>query len=142
MSCIDCEEKPIRGAYYRWKNANVEIIACEKHWREIREVLSEAQSEKATPPQEAEEWWDEFIFTFVSLKEKQQVEHGGEYVSPYTAGNIKKFIEKLLQEQKKKVVEDIKTNVNRILSGGEITLDMGKRQKKLTDYFDALKENL
>ncbi len=43
MSCVDCEEKPIRGAYYRWKNANVEIIACVKHWKEIREVLNKEQ---------------------------------------------------------------------------------------------------
>lgn len=39
MSCIDCDETPIRGACYRWKNANVEIVACVKHWKEIVEVL-------------------------------------------------------------------------------------------------------
>ena len=43
MSCEKCNNEPIRGAYYRWKNANVEIIACEEHWREIREVLNKAQ---------------------------------------------------------------------------------------------------
>lgn len=47
MSCENCEEQPIRGAYYRWKNANVEIVACEKHWKEIREALNNAQKEKA-----------------------------------------------------------------------------------------------
>lgn len=46
MSCIDCEDKPIRGAYYRWKTANVEIVACEKHWKEIREVLNKFQKEE------------------------------------------------------------------------------------------------
>jgi len=45
MSCIDCEEKSIHGPYYRWKNATIEIVACEKHWKEIREVLNKAQSE-------------------------------------------------------------------------------------------------
>jgi hypothetical protein len=45
MSCIDCEEKPLRGAYYRWKNANVEIIACEKHCKEIMEALNKVQKE-------------------------------------------------------------------------------------------------
>lgn len=43
MSCINCDEKPITGAYFRWKNANVEIIACEEHWKEIRDVLRKEQ---------------------------------------------------------------------------------------------------
>jgi hypothetical protein len=50
MSCKDCEERPLRGAYYRWSNGNVEIVACEKHWREIREVLNAAQSHEPYPP--------------------------------------------------------------------------------------------
>jgi hypothetical protein len=43
MGCKECDYKPIKGAFYRWKNANVEIVACEKHWLEIREVLNKAQ---------------------------------------------------------------------------------------------------
>ena len=43
MSCKDCDNNPLREAYYRWGIANVEIIACRKHWLEIREVLNEAQ---------------------------------------------------------------------------------------------------
>lgn len=43
MSCINCDEKPIIGACYRWKNANVEIIACREHWLEVTEVLNKAQ---------------------------------------------------------------------------------------------------
>lgn len=39
MSCEACEKEPVRGAFIRWKNANVEIIACPKHWREIRDEL-------------------------------------------------------------------------------------------------------
>ena len=45
MSCKKCEEEPIRGAFYRWKIANVEIIACKEHWLEIREALSKMQKE-------------------------------------------------------------------------------------------------
>ncbi len=46
MSCEKCDNEPLVGAYYRWKNANVEIRACEEHWKEIREVLSNSQKEK------------------------------------------------------------------------------------------------
>ena len=46
MSCDKCDDEPIRGAYYRWKNANVEIVACEEHWLEIRDVLNKAQKER------------------------------------------------------------------------------------------------
>lgn len=45
MSCKACEETSLRGAFYRWKNANIEIVACKKHWLEIREVLSKAQEQ-------------------------------------------------------------------------------------------------
>lgn len=55
MSCIDCEENPIYGAYFRWKNANVGIIACKKHWLEIREVLVNAQAKSVTSPDKQEE---------------------------------------------------------------------------------------
>lgn len=40
MSCQKCEDEPIRGAFYRWKNTNIEIIACKEHWLEIKEALS------------------------------------------------------------------------------------------------------
>jgi hypothetical protein len=43
MSCIKCKDEQIRGVYYRWKNANVEIIACREHLLEIRNVLNKAQ---------------------------------------------------------------------------------------------------
>ena len=43
MSCKNCDENPLVGAYYRWGKANVEIVACREHWLEIREVLNEAQ---------------------------------------------------------------------------------------------------
>ena len=45
MGCTNCEKEPLRGAYFRWKNANIEIIGCEKHLKEIREVLRKAQLE-------------------------------------------------------------------------------------------------
>ena len=43
MSCKKCEEEPITAAFYRWKTANVEIIACKEHWLEIRDVLNAFQ---------------------------------------------------------------------------------------------------
>ena len=46
MGCKKCENEPILGAYYRWKNATIEIIACKEHWLEIREVLNKAQNEE------------------------------------------------------------------------------------------------
>lgn len=56
MSCSECENNPVRGAFYRWKNANVEIIACKQHWLEIREVLTKAQRNegKLHSPSESE----------------------------------------------------------------------------------------
>ena len=52
MSCEDCETSPISGAFYRWKNANVEIIGCKKHLLEIFDALSEAQhrGDRVAPP--------------------------------------------------------------------------------------------
>lgn len=48
MSCEDCAKAQdntdtIGIAYYRWKNANVAIVGCEKHLREIFHALSEHQ---------------------------------------------------------------------------------------------------
>lgn len=44
MSCRECDEQPLLGVYYRWKNADVEIIACKKHWLEIRNALNLVQN--------------------------------------------------------------------------------------------------
>lgn len=48
MSCKDCDkfEKEGKIAYYRWGNANVGIIGCEDHLKEIFEVLDDAQRKK------------------------------------------------------------------------------------------------
>ena len=48
MGCSECEKVEKLGmiAYYRWGKANVGIIACEKHFLEIREVLQKAQRSK------------------------------------------------------------------------------------------------
>jgi len=43
MSCKNCQSNPLFGAYYRWKTANIEIVACKKHWLEVREALNKAQ---------------------------------------------------------------------------------------------------
>ena len=54
MSCEDCEaaqselhDSPHEALipYYRWNNANVAIIACDKHFIEIQDVLSKSQTE-------------------------------------------------------------------------------------------------
>lgn len=46
MSCQKCEDEPVRGVFYRWKNANIEIIACREHWVEIRDTLDKAQKDE------------------------------------------------------------------------------------------------
>jgi hypothetical protein len=45
MSCDDCEEFQKTGDvyYFRWGVANIGIICCDKHFREIRDVLIKAQ---------------------------------------------------------------------------------------------------
>lgn len=37
MSCDACEkfQKAERTSYYRWKNANIEVRACEQHLTEV-----------------------------------------------------------------------------------------------------------
>lgn len=42
MSCEKCEEKQESGmvAYYRWKTANIAMIGCEFHLREVFDVLN------------------------------------------------------------------------------------------------------
>ena len=41
MGCEDCDKFEAEGKvyYYRWGTANIGIIACEKHFKEIREKL-------------------------------------------------------------------------------------------------------
>lgn len=44
MSCQDCKDSPLHGAFLRVGDpeagyANIEIVACEKHWRWSRERL-------------------------------------------------------------------------------------------------------
>lgn len=46
MSCEACDEaqgKPA-SAFYRWKNANVEIRGCDRHLKEIFDALNAAQA--------------------------------------------------------------------------------------------------
>lgn len=45
MSCIKCEEiqDGTMTAYYRWRNANVEINGCPEHLREIFAALNDVQ---------------------------------------------------------------------------------------------------
>ena len=47
MSCAECEKMQNSDltAYYRWKEANIEMRGCEKHLREIIETLNKAQKE-------------------------------------------------------------------------------------------------
>lgn len=47
MSCEDCEktQKEPGIAWYRWKVANIAMKACDKHLREIFEVLTQWQRE-------------------------------------------------------------------------------------------------
>lgn len=43
MSCQNCDHDPLKGAYYCWGEATIEIIACKEHWMEIEEALNKAQ---------------------------------------------------------------------------------------------------
>lgn len=51
MSCRNCDEKQDEpmSAYYRWKNANIEMRGCDKHLREVFDALSEAQKQSNLP---------------------------------------------------------------------------------------------
>ncbi len=49
MSCSKCASAqsgvPNRGAaYYRWKNANIEVIACDEHLKQVFEALNSHQT--------------------------------------------------------------------------------------------------
>ena len=48
MGCDACARMPQQGICYpyRWKNATIEIVACETHVKEIIEALNEAQRKK------------------------------------------------------------------------------------------------
>ena len=57
MSCPDCELNPLRGAMYRWKHANVEIVGCRAHVAEIMAALSSVQAaERYGTPDERARW--------------------------------------------------------------------------------------
>lgn len=45
MSCKDCDKFKEEGkiAYYRWDVANIGVIGCEKHLREVFDALNNAQ---------------------------------------------------------------------------------------------------
>ena len=50
MSCEDCErfekehQQTGRTYYYRWKNANIGLIGCEKHIKEVIDWLNKKES--------------------------------------------------------------------------------------------------
>ena len=50
MSCEACTEKQNtdKSAFYRWKNANIEVRGCEEHLLEVFAALNAAQ--KAVTP--------------------------------------------------------------------------------------------
>lgn len=51
MSCHACDafaEDPNRGAFfYRWKHADIEIVACREHAKEVMDALNSAQTAPA-----------------------------------------------------------------------------------------------
>ena len=51
MSCQDCEDfqDSQKTSFYRWKNANIEVRACEKHLKEIFEALNKVQAVNQLP---------------------------------------------------------------------------------------------
>ena len=51
MSCRDCEMMPLSASYsYRWKAANVVLIACRQHAKEIMDVLNAYQRKGGDNP--------------------------------------------------------------------------------------------
>ena len=47
MSCKNCDNKNgERIAYYRWRTANVGLLGCPEHIKEIMTVLNEWQKEQ------------------------------------------------------------------------------------------------
>ena len=50
MSCEDCELSqtylPTAMYFYRWKNANIAIMGCKEHVREVMDALNRVQGEK------------------------------------------------------------------------------------------------
>lgn len=48
MSCIKCDEfqDDNKTAFYRWKNANIEVRACREHMLEVFNVLNETQKKE------------------------------------------------------------------------------------------------
>lgn len=58
MSCKNCDkhnEGQQGVAYYRWKNANIGMMGCNIHLREIFDALSQAQKSKPCHCQEEDE---------------------------------------------------------------------------------------
>jgi len=52
MSCENCDkfQDTELTSYYRWKNANIEIRGCEKHLKEIFDILNESQKSRGKIP--------------------------------------------------------------------------------------------
>ena len=51
MSCKNCDEKQESNgskAYYRWKDANIEMDGCDVHLREVFDALNKVQSDTPT----------------------------------------------------------------------------------------------
>lgn len=48
MSCEKCEEAQEKGNayYFRWKNANIAVLGCREHVKEIFDVLRKAQERR------------------------------------------------------------------------------------------------
>lgn len=48
MSCQNCNDAQDddRVAYYRWKNATIQIDGCAEHLKEIFDALNETQKEQ------------------------------------------------------------------------------------------------
>jgi len=61
MSCDACSQDPLRGVFYRWKHANVEIVGCREHLREILAALNDVQRASAVRTGLAEQLAEELI---------------------------------------------------------------------------------
>jgi len=74
MSCHQCEvaqnEPETKKFYFRWKNANIQIVACNNHAAEIMEALKESDPRRLI----------EQLLSIIELKTENQIDTAKAYV--------------------------------------------------------------
>ncbi len=60
-ACTAAQQQP-RSAWYRWKNANLEVRGCDVHLREVFEALSEAQANGSRHEELKRDWAEAMVY--------------------------------------------------------------------------------